>query len=212
MIIGNIIYEDELVNHTKVEYINYYKSSVVDDHDPSLPTLYVGWSNMRKTYPDNELLQNADILKHKIITNELYWEFSFSESKSSHIKGVESFVNYVPEFYFKKYSYTDLDPVGFQLRDIQDLMDVIPKEIDSIYQYKDEMIYLFVNNKITGINLKMYNFFKFDINNIIHKLGERLKTDSEFITDLDGEIYQSHYKIFPNFSNLKRYLIVLLTK
>ena len=210
MKIGNIIYEDDLVNHTKVDYINYYKSGMVVDYDHSLPTLYVGWSYMKEVYSDNETLQNADILKHKIVTNELYWEFTFSESKSSHIKGVESFVNYVPEFYFSRYFYTDVDPVLFQLRDVQDLMDVLPKKIDTFYSYKNEMIYLLVNDKISGINIVMYKFFKFDIEEIYNTLICRAQGQS--ISDANGEIYQKHYKQFPNFTHLKRYLIVLLTK
>ena len=84
MKIANIIHEKELVNHTKAEYINYFNEpKVYDELDKSLPTLYVGWSFMKACNPDDPIIQNADILKKKIITNELYWEFSFRESKPS---------------------------------------------------------------------------------------------------------------------------------
>lgn len=214
MKIANIIHEKELVNHTKVEYVNYINEPTAwKDVDQTLPTLYVGWSFMKNCNPDDEFIQIADILKKKIITNELYWECSFEESKASHVKGVDNFVKFVPQFYFMpKYSYVNLDPVFFTLRDLQDLMDVVPKEIDSIYNYKNEMLYLLIDNKITGINLKMYEFFQFNVNDIIFELGNRLKLNAKFITDLDGEIYQSHYKILPNFAHLKRYLIVILSK
>ena len=212
MKIANIIHEKELVNHTKAEYINYYNEPIIY-LDGSLPTLYVGWSFMKASNPLNPIIQNADILRKKIITNELYWEFNFQESKASHIKGVDKFAGLAPEFYFKpRYTYTNLCPVFFQLKDIQDLMDVIPKEIDYIYQYKSDMIYLLKGNKITGINIKMYEFFKFDINDMIHRLGQRLKTGHEYITDFEGEIYQSYYKIFPKFELLKRYLVTILSK
>ena len=154
MKIANIIHEKELVNHTKVEYINYYNEpKLYDDLDKSLPTLYVGWSFMKACNPDNPLFQNADILKKKIITNELYWELSFREGKPSHVKGVDKFAALAPEFYFKpKYIYTNLDPVFFQLRDLRDLMDVSPKDIDFLYNYKDEMLYFlredFTNDEI----------------------------------------------------------------
>ena len=214
MKIANVVHEKELVNHTKVEYVNYInKPTEYDSLDPELPTLYVGWSFMKDSNPKNELILSADILKKKIISSKLYWECSFEESKASHVKGVDNFVKLVPEFYFMpKYTYINLDPVFFILKDMQDLLDVVAKEIDLIYQYKDEMIYLLVDNKITGINLKMYEFFQFDVNDIIHKLGERLKIGCEYITDLDGEMHQSQYKIFPNFTHLKRYLIVILSK
>lgn len=212
MKIANIIYEKELVNHTKSQYVNYFnESKSYDEVNKSLPTLYVGWSFMKACNPDNEIIQNADILKKKIITNELYWEFSFQESKPSHIKGVDKFVGLAPQFHFApKYTYINLDPVFFQLKDIQDLMDVLAKEFLKIYQYKNEMIYILVNDKITGINLKMYEFFQFDIDEMIHRLTQRLMIEGTYFTDPEGEIYQSYYKILPNFELLKRYLVTLV--
>ena len=209
MKIANIVHEEDLINHKKVDYINYYNEpKKLEEIDATLPTLFVGWSFMRETNPNNELIQNADILNHKIVTNELYWEFSFTESKASHIKGVESFVSYAPEFYFKKYSYINLDPGFFQLKDLQDLLDVIPKKIDSIYRYKDEMVYLLSDKAITGIDLKMYEFFQFNISEMFSVLSEK---SNEFHIDLEVEEYLSHYNTFPNFIHLKRYMVVLLT-
>src|SRR5690606_24173897 len=139
-----------------------------------------------------------------------YWEFNFDESKASHVKGVESFISFVPQFYFQpKYSYINLDPVFFQLKDIEDVLDVLPKEIDAIYNLKNEMLYCLKDNKISGLDLKMYTFFKFDIPQLLTSIVERSKTT---ITDSEGIEYQKYYKIFPNFSHLKRYMIVILTK
>ena len=211
MKIANVIHEKELVNHTKVEYINYFNEpKVYDDLDKSLPTLYVGWSFMKASNPENPIIQNADILKKKIITNELYWEFSFNESKASHVKGVDSFTGLAPQFYFSpKYVFTNLDPVFFQLRDIDDLMDVCPKKINTTYNYKNEMLYLLSDNKIWALNLKMYEFFKFSLDDIIEKLAIRTETSH---TDLEGLTYQKYYKIFPNFQLLKRYIVTILSK
>jgi len=211
MKIANVIHEKELVNHTKAQYINYFNEpKVYDDLDKSLPTLYVGWSFMKTCNPDNDIIQNADILKKKIITNELYWEFSFRESKPSHVKGVDTFVGLAPQFYFTpKYTYINLDPVFFQLKDIDDVMDVTPKEIDATYLYKGEMFYILCENKITGIDLRMYGFFKFDIPQLLARLQGR--TTNRFV-DKEGETYQSYYKIFPNFELLKRYIVTILSK
>ena len=209
MKIGNVIYEKELVNHIKVEYINYFnEQKVYNDLDKTLPTLYVGWSFMKACNPNNPVIQNADILKKRIITNELYWEFNFTESKPSHVKGVDKFAGIVPQFYFiPKYKYTNLDPVFFQLKDINDLMDVLPKKIDKLYNYKNEMIYLQKDNNIWGISLSMFSFFNFNIDEIKNSLSERT---SILNIDLDGNIYQLYYRIFPNFELLKRFIITVL--
>jgi hypothetical protein len=72
------------------------------------------------------------------------------------------------------------------------------------------MIYILsAENKITGINLNTYNFFQFDVNKIIERISERTNT---IHTDLNGEIYEYYYKILPNFPQLKRYIVTLLTK
>ena len=211
MKIANIIYEDELVNHTEVEYVNYHKGpQEYEKLDKTLPTLYVGWSFMKASNPNNEIIKNADILKKKIVTNELYWECSFAENKSAHVKGVENFLNAVPQFYFApKYSYINLDPVFFQIVDTDGLMDVLPKELDFQYNLKNEMVYLQKDGKIWGINLKMYEFFKFNIPEMLARIESRCKNSKN---DLDGNIYQSYYKILPNFTLLKRYLITILSK
>lgn len=211
MKVANIIYEKELVNHKKRDYINYYDEAIrYEMVDNDLPTLYVGWKFMKDCNPDNEIIQNADILKKKIITNQLYFEFSFEELKSSHVKGVDTFADKSPEFYFRsKHKYINLDPVFFQLSEVQDVMDVLPKEIDAYYQHKDEMLYLLKNDKITGINLKVYEFFQFNIENLLFRISERTSTA---IFDGSGETYQLFYKKFPNFPNLKRYLVVIMSK
>ena len=138
--LANIIYEKELINHTKVDYVNYFNSSTeYNKVDKTLPTLYVGWSFMKSCNPFNEIIQNANILHKKIIANELYWECSFEESEPSHVKGIKKFVSLVPQFYFQpKYNFINLDPLFFQITDIEGLMDVLPKEIDFLYNFKNE--------------------------------------------------------------------------
>jgi len=211
MKIANVVYEKELVNHTMVEYINYHKGALeYNSIDVKLPTLYVGWSFMKNCNPNNEIILHADILKKKIVTNELYWEFSFDESKASHVKGIDSFVNIAPQFYFTpKYQFVNLDPVFFQITEIEDLMAVLPKEIDVTYNFKDEMIYVLKDNKIWAINLKMYEFFKFNIAEIKEYISIR---SAVYMNDMDGQMYLNQYKIFPNFQLLKRYMVVILTK
>ena len=215
MKLGNIIYEKELVNHTEVEYINYFKGpQEYEKLDKTLPTLFVGWSFMKHCNPNNLIIQNADILHKKIIANELYWECSFEESKQSHVRGIDNFINAVPQFYFSpKYRFINMDPVFFQVVDVQGLMDAVPKEINSMYNFKNEMLYLYCEKnevfEIIAINLKMYDYFQMDTKEIIKRLRERAP---KCFYDPEGSIYQSYYKILPNFTLLKRYLITILSK
>jgi len=71
------------------------------------------------------------------------------------------------------------------------------------------MLYLLKENQLWGLDLNMYEFFNFDIEHILIKITNN---STEIFTDLTGETHQKYYKIYPNFENLKRYMVVLLTK
>ena len=70
------------------------------------------------------------------------------------------------------------------------------------------MIYLLSENKIFGINLKIFEFFQFKAEEIITQLSLRTETSHY---DYEGTDYINYYKIFPNFTLLKRYIIVMLS-
>lgn len=209
MKIANIIYEEDLVNHEKVEYINYYNDKKsYNEINYYLPTLYVGWNFLKECNPNNNQFLNINILSHEILKNKLYWEFSFKENKSSHVKGIASFTRNVPNFHYSsKYQYVNLDPVFYQIKNISDFNDILPKKIDNIYMFKNNMYYFLSEKKIYGIHIPMYEFFKFNKNEIFQKLKDRC---DNYIIDDDGEIYQKYYKIFPEFELLKRFMVVIL--
>lgn len=203
MFIGNVIYENDLVNHDKVEYINYFHKNNLDDNiNYDLPTLYVGWKLVK------EYVKDVNILKNIIEPNKLYWTFSFDEEKAAHVKGVERFVDNVPYYYFNsRYQYINLDPVFHNIPNIEGLFNIISENIIKTYVLKNRMLYvLSTDNKIYGLDLEMFNFFNFDTKNIKNTLKEK---STSFFEDIDGEKHQTFYKIFPNFTFLKRYLVVL---
>ena len=222
MKLGNIVYQGNLVNHEKVDYINYINEPVSYNQIPiELPTLYVGWFMMKEINKDI-LFDNQSILDKKIVTDKLYWEFSFKENKSQHVDGISSFVRNVPYYYFKpKYNYINIDPVFFQIENIDDLNNILAKEYDAVYNFKGEMLYMlntkglindpYKQSRIVGIDLNMYEHFEFDIDQLLQTLHKKVPTNKIY-NDFDGEKHEKYYKIFPNFDELKRYLVVLLSK
>jgi hypothetical protein len=186
-----------------------------------LPTLYVGWFNLKEFNKEHELVQVQSILDKKIISNVFYWEFSFKENKAQHVEGVNYFVNNVPYYYFNiRYTYINLDPVMFSIRDIDELNNILAKEYDAVYNFKGEMLYLlntsnlndpFKQNKIVGIDLNMYEHFEFNIDELLQRIHKKVPVNHIY-NDFEGETYQKYYKKFPNFDQLKRYLVVLLSK
>ena len=212
--LGNIIYKDELVNHTKVDYINYVQKDSKELHhfDMTLPTLTVGWNYIK----DVNLMFDLSILEKEVKENAIYWEFSFKENKAQHVDGVEMFVRNVPYYYFRgQYEYRNIDPIFHEFKDITDLMGwlyriyIKPNNIDFVYNYKNEALYFLHENIIYGIDLKVYEFFNIQKDEIINSV---VSESTPYALDLEGEIYQKEYKNYPNFVELKRYLVVLLSK
>ncbi len=84
MKLGNIIYEDELINHKKSKIINYveFKNLSNVKIDNNLPTLIVGWKLVKEILKESSL--EISILEKRIVTNKLYWEHSFEDEKEEY--------------------------------------------------------------------------------------------------------------------------------
>lgn len=210
MKIANIIYDNKLINHEDLDYINYYNSKTeYNSINTLLPTLYVGRRFLKESNPNNEIILQSNVLEKKIIANKLYWECSFDEDKSSNINGVVRFVNLIPKYYFEgNFKYSIIDPVFLTLREDSQLYNALPNNIIKVYKFKDEMIYLLSeNNKIFGIDLKMLNYFKFDIEKLDSVIDGKC---DNIVNDIDGEIFKKFYRILPDYELLRRYVVSLI--
>lgn len=201
--IGNIVYDSELINHDQLSYINYYENIFDGRIDYSLPTLFVGWINLKNSFTSIDL----DILNKEIVANKQYWEFSFNENKASHVNGVIDFVNNLPKYFFEgTYSFTSIDPIFDVLRNNDDLLNLIDFNIDRIYNYKNESIFLLSEDRVIGIDLRVFKFMKFNTDLIIDTLINKADL---VINDISGDLYVENYKIISNYTNLRRYIVVL---
>jgi len=210
MKVANIVYENELVNHKQVSYINYVKHGSDDYFDVTLPTLYVGWVFLKKQYSHLEVFKDLDILNKTILKDELYWEFSFEENKSEHINGVEDFVNWIPFVYFSSnYRYENINPIYHKIYNIQDLLSELPSDLGIIYNLKDEFLYITHKKTIIGIDLTLFRFFDFDVSEIIFELEKKSK---HVFNDLDEKKSKELLKPFNQSFHLKKYLPILLNK
>jgi hypothetical protein len=208
--LGNIVYNSELVNHQKVSFVNYIEESIPYNQTPDLPTLYVGFQFLKDCNSSNPTIKHHPIISKEIIGNRLYFVPSFDENRGNHVMGVFDFIENLPHYYFPvRYRYINLDPVFFQICDLDDLFNLLPRVSIQGYCYKNEMLYLFDGKNIFGIDLLGYKFFDFDIDFILRRAKILSKS---FVDDTEGSIFQTYYRIFPDYEYLRRYLTVLLSK
>lgn len=207
--IGQVVFKEDLVNHERVNYVEYIQGDVsFKDLLNGCPTLYVGWKFLKEINQGYSVIDQHSILEKKIISNQLYWEYAFSEKKDDHVTGINEFLYNVPDYYFKtRYKYINVDPVFFSIQNTDDLVQYLPKQSEHVYQYKDEMVYILFEKTIFGVDLKMYSYFGFSQEEILNKIFSKTLISTK---DIDGSIYQKYYKILPFYDNLKRYLVSIL--
>ncbi len=203
---GNIFSDCELINHKKLDYINYGKCSDMPKFwnfnaskfkTNNLPTLFIGWKALENIFPINIL--------EKKLPNNMFWEFSPEEDIIQYTNSLESFIKEVPSLYIKRCPYINADLFNHKIFKSDDLEWKLSKiKNGDLYVYKNDMAYYNTqNNTIYGFKLPIYNAVLGD--------GLALKTlkeSSEKVIEDDGELFQRYYKMFPDFPLLKRSMVV----
>jgi len=211
MKIGNIIYKDELVNHTKQSNINYLNiEDDIHEFDQTLPTLFVGWRFFKENFGTIREKYGVDILEKTIKNDLMYWEFSFDENKSDHINGINDFIISLPRLFFRvKYKYISIDPIkSGNLKIIEEIKN-IGNHIDSIYIFKNKYAYMLIRNVVYGLNLEQLRFLINEeyTNEIISFIKD--KTNKIFF-DGDGEFFKEKLDDFYLHDYLYRYMPIIL--
>lgn len=200
---ANIVSSVELSNHKKMDWINYVQST--DFCSLRLPTLIIGWEKYKRQFP--HLYPN--ILSKKSNSKlPLSWEFSMEEKITEHFTGIETFVKNAPRTFIELYQYKSIDPISDEIESPEYLVKRLPNE-GGFYKYKEEIIYVYdsMNHKIYGIYLNAYKYFGYDVKRIMALLNDKYTSKT---IDSDGLIYQSYYRQFPDFDQLKRAMVLFL--
>ena len=161
------------------------------------------------TYHDN-----VTILNKVIIPNDKYWEFSFNENKSQHITGIDMFVHNVPTYYFEtRFKYKLIDPIFNKIMVQEQLLGFFGDTIvDGIYIYRNQMMYILKGDTIYGVDLDILDYFEIDEIKSYLITMLTITNPEQLYDDENGDVYAKYNEIFSGYDNLKRYLVVLLSK
>ncbi len=160
MLIANIISDNKLDLPKEFNQVN-----TLEEISNDLPTLIVGWYNTNKLFP------NQDILERKIKDN-LYWIFKKSEARDKHESELFDFIDLSYKSLVKDIQYIFIDPINYSLSKIKKILFKLYNSKDIIaYQYKD-MLYLYTNKLIFGVDLRLLKFMGFNIDKIKQKTGK----------------------------------------
>lgn len=176
--IGNI------VSSTKVnvsEEFNVVKS--INDIIPKLPTLVIGFDWVNKHYPD------FDITNKELDTN-LYWTFKKTEKRDKHDEDILWFMNKTYKDLVSKIPYIFIDPIQYQKKKLIKILKKINSVINVTSYQHGQMIYMYGDGVIFGVDLKLLNYMGVNC----EKIKTKIKNHSKVFLEDDNILieYKKH--------------------
>lgn len=169
-----------IVSNTKIninEEFNLVES--MDNIIHGLPTLIVGFDYVNKHYPD------FDILNSEVEPN-LYWTFKKTERRDKHEEDLIWFENKVYTDLTKNIKYIFVDPIQYSRKSMIKIIEKIYSLNNAITFLNDNMVYIYGENLIFGIDLKLLHFIGLDVNKIKYKIKTKsivFLEDSEILIE-----------------------------
>ena len=174
------------------EDFNIVKSS--SDLIDGLPTLIVGYDYVNKHYHD------FDITNIKLEPN-LYWTFKKTEKRDKFDEDLRWFIRKVYEDLTDKLIYLFVDPIQHKPKTLRKIVKKILSLNDVITYQHNEMFYVYSDNLIFGIDLKLLKYLGFNTD----KIKEKIKSISNVFL-IDDEILIEYKKCIETLNNRVRYI------
>jgi len=172
MKVGNIVSPNKL---DVSEEFNIVKS--INEINKDLPTLIIGFDYVNKHYP------SLDILNRTLKPN-LYWTFKKSERRDLHDEDIHSFIINTYKHLISNITYLFIDPIHFNKAKLIKIIRKLKSTKITSYLH-DNMIYIYCDNIIFGIDLKLLKYMGFNLDKIKNKIKiastEFLEKDNIFI-------------------------------
>ena len=178
MVVGNIVNCDKEVD------TRYFNCLTIDDYVASthlgyhpmftLPTLIIGWSNVKEYYKDVSILS-------KVIEEEsggfgaTYWTFSKSEKRGIFEEDLNKFKLKCYEDLVKGLKTYNIDPIIYKINTTDELCNKISKLTGGTgYLFQDRIVYIYKGDSIYVIDLELIDYIGFDRSSIIECLKSNL--------------------------------------
>tara|TARA_B100000963_G_scaffold184546_1_gene160388 strand:+ start:6900 stop:7526 length:627 start_codon:yes stop_codon:yes gene_type:complete len=161
MVIGNIITSEN------IDIKNYNIINNIDLINNDLPTIIIGWNETKNIVTDKPIS-----ILHKKINDNLYWTFTKKERKVDYEKDIINFESICLKFIESKINYIYVDVLHSSKRKIRKILNKI-KVFKTIVTYINNrnMLYIFGDNLIFGIDLNICEFIGVKKNKIINKVN-----------------------------------------
>jgi len=163
MVLGNIIYNGNLEFNDNFKYY----PTIDSVEDKNLPTLFIGYSKTKELYPKIKVLDRK-------INNLIYWTFNKNENTKIMSNDMFNFMVKCHYEYIKQLKYIFIDPITNNKNILKKIyLKISTSKTIKLFEDKNKMFYLNVDDLIFGIDLNFFEFIGFDgvklKNNLINK-------------------------------------------
>ena len=164
---------------------NYGKDDLIDN---DLPTLIIGWDLVKEMYDGK-----VSIL-HKSINIRTYWTFNSKERKADFESDIESFKEFCYNSFGDNIPYVYLDILyGKKNINKKIIKKILTLVKPYIYLSDNNMVYIFGDNIIFGIDLNILDYFdskKEKVLKVINNLNSAVLIDSEIFNKYRDFLYK----------------------
>ena len=194
--IGNIISNSKSLTIDLIKNINV---SNFNKNEDQVPTLIIGWNNVKKFYPDVNIL-------NKKISDNLFWTFSKREKRSEYEKDVFLFYKYVFYCVNKSIKYVYFDILTSSLSKIKSFIKLIKSDDINIAYLNNDILYFLYKKNIIGVSLKETRYLNIDDSKIIKFLKNnniKIIDECTFLNSDTFNFIKDNNIIIPYLYNLK---------
>ena len=175
--------------------------TALDDTIQGLPTLIIGWDYIKKNFPDYDIIDRN-------LGNNIFWTFKPTEKRDLYQQDLYNFINNTYKNLLDKVKYYFIDPFILTRKQVIKIVRKILTSNDKISYLHDNMMYIYFDNMIIGINLEMLEFMGLNTDKIVSKIkssnGIFLDKDSIFIEYKDKvEMLDGKVRFLPLLYSIK---------
>lgn len=194
--IANIITKNKI---DVSEYINVAKD--ITEVDLRLPTLIIGWDNVKNIYP------NANILDKKISEN-IFWTYSNREKRQEYEPDLAKFVKNVFDNLENNVKYIFFNVLTSRLKKIKGLITYVNSPFKKIIYVTEKNIYVYDYKLVIGISLSDLEYYGLNRDRILKYLTKNpyntLFYDNSFLSWKLKRVIGDNHKVIPYLYSLKQ--------
>ena len=176
---------------------------VVDDvskvEDPTKPIIIIGLEEAKKVSPNFSIL-------NKMLDIDVFWTFGKTERRVDYERDLDKFYDYVLNKSIENIKYYYINILTIKYNKIKKLLNIInSKEKKYIYTSND-MIYIYYNNNILGISLKILKYININIKKIYKILYSNknniIYNNDSFLTSKMRKVINNKKYVIPYFISI----------